>query len=191
MVVLDVNFDYNKSVKRIFFSFLEFAVITCCEIIDIFFFKQYISRLIIAILITCQQGTMFLAVFKPLFSHQHLFANMKMFTQVIFVLVVLLFAVQNSTCKELRFADAILFDFKLQQKLNTTISTKTKSTKVKNMLGCLSECIPVHWCKSVNLKTTPEKDGRHVCELLSTNKYTKVNNLTEDAAYQHLSLKVS
>ena len=103
---------------------------------------------------------------------------------------VLLLGIRHSK-SELRFTDPILFDSYRGHKLNVTNATKTHLTKAKNMMKCLSNCLPVDWCKSVNLKTEPGEDGLCLCELLSSDRFTKVNNLRKDVAYDHLNIKVN
>ena len=87
----------------------------------------------------------------------------------------------------------LIFDIYPGQKLSLpqkVTDAKQESTLVEDNMGCVFKCTGVHWCRSINFKTTPQSNGLHVCELLSSEQFTSRSYMTQDEAYNHYSVKV-
>ncbi|XP_031555407.1 MAM and LDL-receptor class A domain-containing protein 1-like isoform X2 [Actinia tenebrosa] len=56
-------------------------------------------------------------------------------------------------------------------------------------MDCVFTCLEVPWCLSMNFQTTAQNNGLHVCELLSTDKYTHPQNMVQNNAFTHFSMK--
>jgi hypothetical protein len=65
-----------------------------------------------------------------------------------------------------------------------------RTTKVSNKMDCVFACVGIPWCRSVNFKTTAQKNGLHICELISSDKHKHKKHLKQDGAFTHLSIKV-
>lgn len=107
----------------------------------------------------------------------------------VFELSLLLFATHNSIGEER--SDPIIFDFRFEHRLDLPSSARKQSNQVIDMMGCLGSCVNAHWCKSGNLKTTPESNGLYVCEALSSDESDKNNKLIKEKEYQYFRIKVS
>ncbi|XP_028514166.1 uncharacterized protein LOC114574803 [Exaiptasia diaphana] len=64
-----------------------------------------------------------------------------------------------------------------------------KSIQVGDDKKCAFSCTTTEWCRSVNFKITPLENGRHVCELLSSDQFTNGANLNQNNSYLHYSKK--
>jgi hypothetical protein len=71
-----------------------------------------------------------------------------------------------------------------------TVGVTQNTIKAADKKDCVAACTNVPWCRSVNIKITPESDGLHVCELISTDKYTNQKKLKKNASFIHYSMKV-
>ena len=77
------------------------------------------------------------------------------------------------------------------QMLSATTSGVAQNTiKVRDKKDCVVSCPDVPWCRSVNVKITPESDGLHVCELISVDNFTNHKDLKNNANFVHYSMKV-
>ena len=56
--------------------------------------------------------------------------------------------------------------------------------------GCIIACIENSECRSVNMKTTPDENARHICELLDTDKFTSYQEFDESLHFNHYSFTV-
>jgi hypothetical protein len=64
------------------------------------------------------------------------------------------------------------------------------TTKVRSEMQCAFACVKETWCHSANFKTVSESNGRHVCELLSTDESTNSKYLKRNKKFTHLKVKV-
>lgn len=83
-----------------------------------------------------------------------------------------------------------LFDFYRKQKLILPSFSRTQTTQVKTKMGCFTECVRNVWCQAVNFKIAAESNGLHVCELLSSDRFTMYNTLKDVEDFEHFNLKV-
>ena len=65
-----------------------------------------------------------------------------------------------------------------------------QSTKVPDKMGCAFACVGLPWCRSANFRLKPGKDGLHVCEMLSTDRYTSQRFMKSNQNFAYLSMKV-
>lgn len=87
--------------------------------------------------------------------------------------------------------EEIKFDVLPGQMLSVNSSGVSQNTiKVRDKKDCVLTCTEVPWCRSVNVKITPESDGRYVCELISVDKFTNKNGIKKNASFVHYSIKV-
>ena len=61
---------------------------------------------------------------------------------------------------------------------------------VVNEEGCIIACIENSECRSVNMKTTPDENAGHICELLHTDKFTSYQEFDESLHFNHYSFTV-
>ncbi|XP_001638333.2 signal peptide, CUB and EGF-like domain-containing protein 3 isoform X2 [Nematostella vectensis] len=64
-----------------------------------------------------------------------------------------------------------------------------KSVLVDDVMDCSFECLTEGWCHSVNVRLTATKSGRHVCELISTDRYNHSEYLVQDKDFVHFGIK--
>ncbi|XP_048590511.1 antigen WC1.1-like [Nematostella vectensis] len=64
-----------------------------------------------------------------------------------------------------------------------------KSVLVDDVMDCSFECLTEGWCHSVNVRLTATKSGRHVCELISTDRYNHSEYLLQDKDFVHFGIK--
>jgi len=101
------------------------------------------------------------------------------------------FAMFSKISGQERSLDHLIFDFRFHHKLDPAQnSTMRRSSLAVDMMDCLGVCANASWCKSGNLKTTPESNGLYKCEVFSTDEYRKNNTLTNDQGYRHFRIKV-
>ena len=65
-----------------------------------------------------------------------------------------------------------------------------QTVKVGESLDCGFACTRLKTCFSYNFGLTPDGDGKHVCELLSTDKYNNSGNFQGDANFHHFAIRV-
>jgi len=111
------------------------------------------------------------------------------------IAVVLLLGIHQCTSYNMHFDrdKGLVYDlYPLQRLTLEMLGTKQKSVQVEGKMECLFACTGVDWCRSVNLKTTPQISGRYmyICELISSDRYTHKNNMTQDKAFNHYSVQV-
>lgn len=82
-------------------------------------------------------------------------------------------------------------DFRFNHQLDVPASAMQQSTFVDNIMSCVETCVNLGWCKSGNLKTTPESNGLHTCEVFSSDEYHIGNRLMYNQDYRHFRLVVS
>jgi len=114
------------------------------------------------------------------------------FIGIIFALFVMFSMIRG----EERSLDHLIFDFRFDHKLESLDhscsqnSTMRQSSLAVDMMDCLGVCASASWCKSGNLKTTPESNGLYKCEVFSTDEYSKQTNLISNQEYRHFRIKV-
>ncbi|EDO31274.1 predicted protein [Nematostella vectensis] len=64
-----------------------------------------------------------------------------------------------------------------------------KSLLTDDVMDCSFECLSEDWCHSLNFRLTLTKSGRHVCELISTDRYNHSEHLVQDKDFVHLGIK--
>ena len=64
------------------------------------------------------------------------------------------------------------------------------SLMVYRPVDCTFQCLNNQDCYSVNFATTTSLDGRHSCELLSTDKFHNSGDLVLHESYDHFNIKV-
>ena len=65
------------------------------------------------------------------------------------------------------------------------------SLMVYRPVDCTHKCINNQDCYSVNFATTSSLDGTHSCELLSTDKFHKSDDLVPHESFDHFNIKVN
>lgn len=61
---------------------------------------------------------------------------------------------------------------------------------VVNEEECIIACIENSECRSVNMKTAPDENSKHICELLDTDKFTSYQEFDESLHFNHYSFTV-
>ena len=64
------------------------------------------------------------------------------------------------------------------------------STVVSSYRECVLSCVSTPPCSSFNVATSPNSDGRFLCELLNEDKYRSFHLLISSQKYHHYSIKV-
>ena len=72
--------------------------------------------------------------------------------------------------------------------LNVTAIT---ITSVERAGVCGYHCAETHQCFSFNLASTPDADGKRVCQLLPTDKFNSSDRLQTSEDFHHYSIQVS
>lgn len=65
-----------------------------------------------------------------------------------------------------------------------------KTTKVDSSLDCGFVCTKLNRCFSFNFGITPDVNGKHICEVLSTDKYNSSEQLRPSLNSHHFSIMV-
>ncbi|KAK3722373.1 hypothetical protein QZH41_013701 [Actinostola sp. cb2023] len=110
------------------------------------------------------------------------------------LVLVLLLGVHHSTSTNMHVNrdKGLIFDFYPAHKLVLPLDMEgimQHSVRVADKMDCVFACTKVDWCRSVNLKTTPQSNGLFVCEMMSSDQFTSSSNMTSDKAYNHYSVK--
>ena len=64
------------------------------------------------------------------------------------------------------------------------------STVVSNYRECALNCVNTVPCSSFNVASSPDSNGKFVCELLNKDKCSSPNDLVSSQNYHHFSIKV-
>ena len=112
----------------------------------------------------------------------------KMLPKGIASLLLLLFVVNHISTRDQSLP--ILFDFRRKERLTLPNGAKSQSIQVGYKMSCFTECVRALWCQSGNFKTTPEPNGLHICELLSSDRFTNGNSMIKDEAFDYFNFKV-
>ena len=92
----------------------------------------------------------------------------------------------------IRLAEGVLyfanFAAFLNHKLNHSIMMDIRT--VVDEEACKVACVENSECRSVNLKTTPDKSAKHICELLDTDKFVSHEEFDESLGFNHYSFTV-
>ena len=64
------------------------------------------------------------------------------------------------------------------------------STVVSSYRECVLSCVSTPPCSSFNVATSPNSDGRFLCELLNEDKFRSFHLLISSQKYHHYSIKV-
>lgn len=65
------------------------------------------------------------------------------------------------------------------------------SLKVSRPGECTFECVNNHECYSVNFASGSDDNGKHSCELLKVDKFSRPNNVYKTKEFNHYFIKVS
>jgi len=109
---------------------------------------------------------------------------------VALLVLLVLFKVQHIESSLIREYDSI-YKLYADQRLDLPAESDQKSIQVDDTMDCVFKCNSIYWCLSINFKTTPLANGRHVCELLSSLQFLNRTSLKLDYGYSHYSTKVS
>ena len=69
--------------------------------------------------------------------------------------------------------------------------TTNLSTKKRSPTDCSFECLKHTWCRSYNFQKAADKEGRHICEVLSADKYNNSEDFRSSEEFDHFSIVVS
>ena len=64
------------------------------------------------------------------------------------------------------------------------------TTKEESCISCGLTCGRFTWCFSFNFGINPCRDGKHVCEILSTDKYNNSEGFQPSQEFHHFSIVV-
>ena len=65
-----------------------------------------------------------------------------------------------------------------------------QTTKVASYMDCGLACVARKGCVSYNFGVMADAGGKHVCELLSTDKYNKSGSFLVDPNFHHFTIRV-
>ena len=64
------------------------------------------------------------------------------------------------------------------------------ATKEDSSMDCGFVCVRFSWCVSYNFQRSFDAEGKHLCEVLSTDKYNNSQNYQGSEEFDHFSIKV-
>ena len=70
-------------------------------------------------------------------------------------------------------------------------SVKKVATKEDSSMDCGFVCVRLSWCVSFNFQRSSDAEGKHLCEVLSADKYNNSQNFQASKEFDHFSLPVS
>ena len=71
------------------------------------------------------------------------------------------------------------------------MSTKVDEAYVETASSCLLRCVNNQHCFSTNIAVNPARDGKLLCELLSSDKYNSSEKFGQSGRFHHYSINVS
>ena len=104
---------------------------------------------------------------------------------------------KEKTCRYfkgiIKFPGAILKYANFAQFRNHTLKTTVvmETRIVMNDEECLLSCSESPNCRSLNFNTTPDGQGRHLCQLLDTDKFVSHFDFVASPEFHHFSCTVS
>lgn len=93
----------------------------------------------------------------------------------------------------MKFPGAILKYANFAQFRNHTLKTTVvmETRIVMNDEECLLSCSESPNCRSLNFNTTPDGQGRHLCQLLDTDKFVSHFDFVVSSEFHHFSCTIS
>ena len=112
------------------------------------------------------------------------------------VLMIALAAEVETNTKEPLFRDSQLGKFSAlfmrhdKHRLTAPQGIHGTTTKEESCISCGLTCGRFTWCFSFNFGINPYRDGKHVCEILSTDKYNNSEGFQPSQEFHHFSIVV-
>ena len=126
-------------------------------------------------------------------------ANMTLKIIVFFIVDVLMIALAAKVeinSEEPLFRDSQLGKFSAlfmrhdKHRLTAPQGIHGTTTKQESCISCGLTCGRFTWCFSFNCGINPYRDGKHVCEILSTDKYNNSEGFQPSQEFHHFSIMV-